>query len=218
VSVKRWLVGILAGAACVAVYVGGTLVLAPAARAEGLSPEVRHAVEIAFFQGRYEDVRRLLEGVTTPEDRWPLEVLDSWWRGPATQPPPVGEHAGGGEGPYPLVAALVRERVRRERDGGAGLPEKGPVEAWWVEHEPGLTDPEHVLLRQVYDMMIRNLRGDEDAYEASQLDDEARKADMTAQIIWLASLGAFVVLGFFGMLLVVRRGTLPDDRRSAEAD
>ena len=112
-------------------------------------PEVREAVETAWLEGRLEQIDELL-----PEEEplaFPLALRDFVWRpealtmgsarptaarllqaeiesSPKYDPArPLPEEAGGGEDPYPVLTALIRDRRLRETLGSAGLPEESPL-------------------------------------------------------------------------------------------
>lgn len=113
---------------------------APARRA--WAPE-----EQEFLLGRYDQVGRL------------AVVRDLWWRRAATAPPPAPEASqalpdlGDGGPPlaipppaepggWPLLVALLSDRVRRETRGSAGLPRESPLAALLPPSDPTRPSPE----------------------------------------------------------------------------
>jgi len=166
-------------------------------------------------------------------DRLPLLVRDLWWRGPvvpgegvAAYPPgdPDPAHAlaqarlawlgAGGRGPwpvdervqdpYPLLTALVQDRIRRERVGSAGLPDDGPIEAWWIANEATVDGRVREVFPLTYGMMVRSYRGDEDPREARELDREARDLRNRNKVLWLGLLGALLATAFIASVVVAR--------------
>ncbi len=179
---------------------------APWAHAEELTPEARLDVEHAVMAGRLDDAVTALKSSDHPADLRVLGLLESWWRGPVglkTHAAKQGAVDGGG--PYPLIRALVEDRVRRETQGSEGLPGASPLEAYWKSHQATMTKDQDWVFQNVYRMMVRSYQGDEDPHAQSVLDRAARDGMLTAKLAWLCSLGAFLVLCFFGALIVARR-------------
>jgi hypothetical protein len=135
-----WLLALAAAATC------------PAARAEPepLSAEARARAERVFLLGRFEDLDAILGASNAPVDREPLDVLHAYWRAGERRPEPPEDASlsaqrirrvlaerdrlatypapgPGGVDPYPVLSALVRDRIRRETQGVRGLPDGGPL-------------------------------------------------------------------------------------------
>lgn len=172
-------------------------------------------------------------GGQTDPDHLPILVRDRWWRGHregarGSIEPARGDAdpafelflarlrwlAGGGEGPwpvsaavedpYPLLTALIQDRIRRERIGSAGLPADGPLEAWWLANEPSVDGPVREVFRVTYGMAVRCYHGDEDLREARELDRKARTLGNRNEVLWLGLLGALAALAFIASLVVSR--------------
>lgn len=199
------------------VAVGG-LLLTGTAHAE-VSETVRRMAERAFLEGRLGDLDEILAGATSQADRLPVLLRDHWWRprpgrkpaalqpetglddlararlawlrAPAPKPPyPT---AGGGGDPYPVITALVQDRLRRETRGHEGLPEDGPLEAL-----AGRLDPEE-RRREIYFLAERTHQQMEDAYGGpapypGQAEDVAQAAELRSRNGTLAALSLLVFL------------------------
>jgi hypothetical protein len=247
---------------CVALLASVLAVLlaaAPRVRADELPAATRHAVERAWFEGRLGDLDTILAHSDPAAAQLPLRLRDAWWRGPlARGAAHGGSHgdlrlrrlgwiAAGGPGPWPmpataserepwpLLSALVRDRVRRDRHGAAGLPEHGPLEAYWggesfedendnghwdegetfvdengngvydKGHEDGMDRAERYQFRFAWDMAVRCYRGDEDPEEEATRDRDAHELGNRAEAIWLGALGALLSLSFIASVVVARR-------------
>ena len=220
--------------ACLSLLVIAALAgLAPAARADGIDAETRRRAEIAFYEGRLWALDEILRDATGDSDRLPLLVRDAWWRGPvpptgawvdlvrgdvdeaflllAARNRWLGAGGGGdwpvagdADDPYPLLTALIQDRLRRELVGSAGLPEDGPIEAWWLEHEQEVDGPAREVFGLTYGMMVRSYRGDADPREERALDRQARTLANRNKLLWLGLLGALMSLSFIAALVVGR--------------
>ena len=101
----------------------------PAWAEEDIPLGVRDAVEQAWLEGRLE----LLEGLLgeyateTPQGTGPIALRDTVWRRKAwtrgEEPTAMGEL----EDPYPVLTALLADRLRRETRGAVGLPDQSPL-------------------------------------------------------------------------------------------
>ncbi len=121
------------------------------------SPAVRTSMELAVLEGRARDVATIRKAAKAdgPLGLWPQAVLDLWWRpDPSVQKtyealvggdvnglmgeryrwlfaaPPRGDYpmpTDGATDPYPVLSALILDRVHRDRIGLAGLPERSPL-------------------------------------------------------------------------------------------
>jgi hypothetical protein len=142
------------------------IALSPAALAEPepLSVEARRRAERAFFFGRFEDVDAILGASNAPIDRELPEILHRYWRSDdrtslpvegtsvssrrirwthAWHALPVAEYFGPAADeaePYPLLTALVLDRLRRETKGIAGLAAESPLAALRDEAAQALLD------------------------------------------------------------------------------
>ena len=154
------------------------LLLATTSEARDLPAETRRMAERAFQEGRLDDLDVRLAGRDreNPVDAWPLWLRDHYWRrgidpsdptklvvgdreidvgNPPVLPPSL---YGGGEDPYPILAALVADRHRRETRGADGLPEDGPLAALAATFDPEKQEAEYYysgprmdwLMREVY--------------------------------------------------------------------
>ncbi len=123
----------------------------PCARADDLPTATRQMAELGMAEGRWEDLEGTLGAARTPRQRLPLEILAQWWRrSPGAAAAPLADDpltarrldwvAQGSQGPYPelregesdpwpVLTALVQDRLHRERMGVQGLPHAGPLEA-----------------------------------------------------------------------------------------
>ncbi|MDA1193855.1 MAG: hypothetical protein O2894_01585, partial [Planctomycetota bacterium] len=117
--------------------------------------------------------------------------------------------AAGEEEPYPLIDALVRDRIRRETLGAAGLPEDGPLARYAAAHDGGRTPEEAWVLTYAMDMQRRCYVGYEDPLQTDAADQAADRLRLQARLFYLATLGATIVLSFFGALVVGRRRDEP---------
>ena len=181
----------------------------PRAGAKELPPEIRAMAARAFLEGRYEDVETTLVGATSEADRFPLELYRTWWRladGAKPAFPPPTTLPGGGGAAWDLIDALRMGRSMREMLGGASLPGQSPL----MGYRKGLDEEKDAeaiwFLEDVFRLMAETY-GEPEPLPAKELRHYQRLRD-TAKITALASLGAFLVLCFFGALLVVgRRGS-----------
>jgi len=119
--------------------------------------EVRNLMELAVLEGRAHDVGTIRRAAKAdgPLGFWPAAVVDLWWRpdpsvrttyeklvGDATglmgeryrwllaAPPraPYPMPKDGLQDPYPVLSALILDRMRRDEIGLEGLPEASPLE------------------------------------------------------------------------------------------
>jgi hypothetical protein len=111
--------------------------------------EVRRAVETAWLEGRLETLEERLDGADPLV--FPLALRDFVWRPealPIGSAPPAGRalltaevessprydplqplpaEVDGGQDPYPVLTALIRDRRLRETRGATGLPAQSPL-------------------------------------------------------------------------------------------
>lgn len=208
----------------------GDLGLAQGASAEELPEYVHATAEGKFLAGRLQDLAGVLDKASTPRDRFPLVLAAHWWRrspgdlpDASTQPasldakrllwafrggfePPYPGYGSGGaeEEPYPLLRALIDDRIRRETQGAQGLPEEGPLAAYLQRSEGDRPKNEAWDLRNGMEMMIRNYRGDADPADEFRRDRAARALHDRNRLLYLTSLAAFMVLSFVGLLIAGR--------------
>jgi len=190
----------------------------------------RATAERKFLAGRLEDLPLVLDGARTAQDRLPLILAAHWWRrtpGAAAadsvqpddlasrrvawaraglfEPPYPLAGSGGAEAePYPLLRALIEDRIRRETQGAKGLPEEGPLAAYLKAPGRTPTREETWDLKNTMRMMIRSYRGDRDPAEEFRSDRRARALHDQNRLIYLTSLAALMVLSFVGLLVVSR--------------
>ncbi len=130
------------------------LACASAVHAKELPESIRRMADRAFLEGRLDDLDDILTAAEEPIDRLPLLVRDTWWRMagragvrraasnagdalimkrlewlklPEASAWPVPRD--GEADPYPILTALIQDRVRREWKGHEGLPQDGPLKA-----------------------------------------------------------------------------------------
>jgi len=204
----------------------GLALCASAAPAAEFAPEARHRAENAFLQGRLRDLDRILKGAASPLDRFPLWLRDTYWRsGPRKTPLQEGDRAlfqaslawirepegphplghGGGD-PYPILTALVRDRLRREHRGGLGLPEESPLVVLALRLDPQTEKDETFFLGE----RSRALMGP--VYKGVVPDAADRKLEAESRRLrgrnerWaLISLGLFLLLALVLAREVTRR-------------
>lgn len=211
--------------------------LATPARAEdGLPDELRMNAEHAFLDGRLQDLPVILDPATTPTDRFPLALAAHWWRrtpqtaGSAGAPgeglggariawaragrykPPYPLPGGGARDPYPLITALVLDRIQRETVGAKGLPENSPLEAYLAATGGGRTRAEGEVVQFALAMQRRSYVGDDDPAAMARLDKHANRVANQARVIYLGLLGSLLVSAFLATLFVSRsRPPHPDN-------
>lgn len=204
---------------------------------EGLSDKTRVRAEHAIVDGRQQDLPGILQDATTPRDRFPLELDAHWWRRtPAEVAPrddisddtldgrriawaraggtklPYPVPSGGADEPYPLLTALVEERIRRETVGAAGLPQDSPLRHYLTSVDGGRDDLEGRTIEFCLAMQTRSYIGDEDPAEQARLDKKADLAANLARVLYLGLLGSLLVSAFLATLFVSR-----DRRHEQEA-
>ena len=175
---------------------------------------------------------------------WPISVRRCWWRsggsvsGPLSAQPQdeasrqrsrwlVADHTqgphrpfpdldDGGEDPYPVLTALVRDRQRRETHGHAGLPEESPLVLLAPLYDSKTHEALHYYLGENTRYWM-NL-----AYKGYAEDEYSRRMERTAAALearngaWaLWSLLLFVLLPVLGSLWLGRRNTPGNAQESA---
>lgn len=178
------------------------------AAADPASPEARARAERAFLDGRFDDMDAAVGAGTTLADAEPLAVRDLWWRPRAGYTPPalapddrslsarrlrwlLGDGRSRAEAyprpgpdetdPYPLLTALVEERLRRETVGADGLPEAHPL---WDDPDAG----RRVLWRWYLGRAFRGPRLDDfdEAEQQAILAQHERAQGVVRRNRWLA--------------------------------
>lgn len=215
-------------AALVALAALGALVPRPAA-AGPASAEARARAERAFLDGRFDDLDAAVGAGTTLADAEPIAVRDLWWRPRAGYTPPtVAPDDGslsarrlrwlltGGRSraeaypqpgpdemdPYPLLTALVVERMRREDLGADGLPEAHPL---WNDPDEG----RRLLWRWFLGRAYRGPRFEDydEAERRAILAQHERAQGVVARNRWLAIAGvAGLALACWALGARLRRG------------
>jgi hypothetical protein len=218
------------------VLLAAVLAATPAVLADGLPPEARRGAEQEFLIGRPDLLEDRLEGAETAEDLFPFALRDLWWRGGPDAEVRAGFEAaaagatgvtarryawllGGGAGPYPaatgedpwpVLTALVEERLRRERDGPEGLPGAGPLArleapASWA---PWYTEWRAYVLE---DVQASAYGGGERAVRAARPEEEAareRARALARRNAWAAAVTAAAFVGL--VLLLGGRASRPE--------
>jgi len=165
---------------------------------------------------------------------WPISLRGRWWRGGGSVSGPLsaqpldeasmqwrrwlvadhtqGPHrafpdfAGGGEDPYPVLTALIRDRQRRETRGHAGLPEESPLVLLAPLYDPKKDEALHYYLGENtrYWMNLAYKGYAEDEYSRRMERKAAELEDRNgAWALW--SLLLFVLLPVLGSLWLGRR-------------
>ncbi len=198
------------------------------ASADDLPDAVRADAEYALLDGRPQDLDSVLANHRRGYGPFPWVLARHWWRkspAPAVvagstkamtdaerwafegsselpYPAPPG---GGAVDPYPLLRALINDRLLRETQGSAGLPEASPLAAYLMATGGGRDKDEGRFIGFALDMMTRSYRGDDDAAEEFRADAAARKLQDQNRLLYLTSLGALLVLTFVATLVVGRK-------------
>ncbi len=194
----------------IALLVSAWTLHAPTAHADGLPKETRAMAERAFITGRLDGLETTLASATAERDRYPLLLRDGWWRsetGAVDVEPPYPESGGGAASAWPLLRALAADRALRESVGPHGLPEASPLYVYAssldeqaFREELYYLDDVFRLMRETYGEPVPPLASERRSFE---------RLRNTAMVVALGSLGAFVVLTFFGALIVTRTRKKP---------
>jgi hypothetical protein len=208
------------------------LLLGPALPAHAgddkLPDQVRADAEYAVLDGRPQDLYAVLANHRQDYGPFPLILANYWWRktpAPAVRPDAAGALSdperwaflgrseapypaapgGGAVDPYPLLRALIADRIQRETHGSAGLPAASPLAAYLEATGGGRDKDEAQFIGFALEMMTRSYIGDDNAAEAFRADAAARKLHDRNRLLFLTGLGALLVLSFVATLVVGRR-------------